>query len=230
MPPRICVSIAAESLKELERQLKKAAEKTDLAEVRLDRLKQPEKALPIIKKSRLEVIATLRPAWEGGWFKGSEKKRAGILKKACGAAGFVDVELKADFIAEVVKEARKKGSRVIVSWHDFEKTPGKKDLETIFKKEKKAGADVCKIVTNARQFGDNNIMLDLVLSNAGAGIIAFCMGEVGIASRILSPLFGADFTYACLEYGKTTAPGQVSVDDVKEIYRVMQRDRINSAA
>ncbi|MEM2960941.1 MAG: type I 3-dehydroquinate dehydratase, partial [Candidatus Bathyarchaeia archaeon] len=50
-------------------------------------------------------------------------------------------------------------------------------------------------------------------------LVCFAMGENGLLSRILSPLFGASFTYASLERGLETAPGQITISELREIYR-----------
>jgi len=223
---RACVSLTPKSERELPRLLRKAAEKTDLAEVRLDFLPKPEGALPAIEKapSGLEVIATLRPAWEGGRFRGKEGRRLEILERAAEVADYIDVELGADS-GRIRDAAHAKGGKLIISWHDFRKTPSLSNLSEVVARERKAGADVCKAIATARSFSDNTILLELVGSKAKEfPLVAFCMGELGIASRILSPLFGAAFTYACLEYGRESAAGQVSIDDLIEIYRVISRN------
>ncbi|MEM3031235.1 MAG: type I 3-dehydroquinate dehydratase [Candidatus Micrarchaeia archaeon] len=229
---RACVSLTPRSERELARLLQEAAEKTDLAEARLDFLPKPEKALPVIEKAStgLEVIATLRPAWEGGKFRAGEAKRLALLEQAAGTADYIDIELKAKN-ARVRDAVRESGAKLIVSWHDFRKTPSAGELGEVLARERKAGADVCKVVTTATSFSDNTTLLELVSSKAKEfPLVAFCMGELGIASRILSPLFGAAFTYACLAYGREAAAGQVSIDDLHEIYRVITRRPGASAA
>ncbi|MEM4390100.1 MAG: type I 3-dehydroquinate dehydratase [Candidatus Micrarchaeia archaeon] len=229
---RACVSLTPRSRQELGRLLQLAAKKTDLAEVRLDFLPKPEKAIADIQKAPagLEVVATLRPVWEGGKFRRSEKERLGILTKVAEAVDYVDIELKAD-TARIRDATRASGAKLIISWHDFKKTPPLGELEQMLARERKAGADVCKIVTTATAFSDNTTLLGFVNSKAREfPLVAFCMGELGIASRILSPLFGAAFTYACLAYGREAAAGQVSIDDLREIYRVITRRPSASAA
>jgi 3-dehydroquinate dehydratase type I len=82
------------------------------------------------------------------------------------------------------------------------------------------GAEVVKIVPFARSFEDNLKILSL-LSYARERkhkIVAFCMGEKGKMSRIFAPLMGAAWTYASWKRQKTSAPGQLTVWELKEIW------------
>ncbi|MGA2499487.1 MAG: type I 3-dehydroquinate dehydratase, partial [Tepidisphaeraceae bacterium] len=75
-----------------------------------------------------------------------------------------------------------------------------------------------KIVWTARTIRDNLEAFEL-LQNRSKPMIALCMGEAGLISRILAKKFGAFLTFAALETGAGTAPGQISIADMKKIYR-----------
>jgi 3-dehydroquinate dehydratase type I len=62
----------------------------------------------------------------------------------------------------------------------------------------------------------------MALYEKNKNIIAFCMGQIGTITRIAAPLLGADFTYAALESKLATAPGQLIVDEMKDIYKMMK--------
>jgi 3-dehydroquinate dehydratase type I len=51
-------------------------------------------------------------------------------------------------------------------------------------------------------------------------LVCFCMGEKGKVSRLLSPMFGAYFTFASLE-GDSTAPGQMSIAEMRNAYALL---------
>lgn len=222
MNEKICVPIVGKTCAESAQMLEKARELgADLAEFRMDYLKQGEleSAIDLIKASKLPLIATARPSWEGGLFKGSEVERSKLLCEAAKFADYVDIELDAGILESVKNSVRNSKAKLIISKHDFKCTMPLKKLEEAVDKEKRAGANVCKIVCTATKFEDNNALLQLVSSaSKNCAIVGFCMGEMGIASRVLSPLFGASFTFACLEYGKESAAGQVSVAELKKFY------------
>ncbi len=82
-----------------------------------------------------------------------------------------------------------------------------------------SGASICKIVTTAKQIEDNLPALSFVsFASSKAKLVCFCMGEHGKTSRLLSPLFGAFFTFASLEQGNETAAGQMSISEMRAAY------------
>ena len=86
-----------------------------------------------------------------------------------------------------------------------------------------AGADLCKVVTTARSFGDNITLLKLLHAFPGLDMVAFAMGETGRMSRVLSALAGACFTFASAATGCESAPGQVTVAELRELYGALGR-------
>jgi 3-dehydroquinate dehydratase I len=77
-------------------------------------------------------------------------------------------------------------------------------------------------VTSACGFADNLTLLKLIKQFPDTDIVAFAMGEAGKISRILSPLAGGYFTYACLNAGKESADGQMTVRELLEIYNCLK--------
>ncbi|HEX6984201.1 MAG TPA: shikimate dehydrogenase, partial [Planctomycetaceae bacterium] len=135
-----------------------------------------------------------------------------VLREAIVAgAEYVDLEL------DVAKSVPRYGkTKRIVSYHNFEETP--RDLEAIHAKLAACDPDVVKIVTMANWPSDNARMLDLV-RRAKVPTVGFCMGEVGVASRLLCGKFGSPFTYATFSRDRELAPGQLSFDEMRGIYR-----------
>ena len=83
-------------------------------------------------------------------------------------------------------------------------------------------ADVCKIITTAKSVEDNLVVLDFVSkSSKHAKLVCFAMGEFGKTSRLLSPVFGAFFTFACLDKKRKTAKGQLTIQEMKQAYRTL---------
>ncbi len=118
----------------------------------------------------------------------------------------VDIELGCALLSEVVALARRLGKTVIVSEHDFEKTPSDASLRSIVDRAKAGGADLVKIATLARSAGDARRLLRFVRSCAFP-IAAFAMGEEGAFSRVLACENGSLLTYGYIS--KPVAPGQL---------------------
>jgi 3-dehydroquinate dehydratase-1 len=106
-----------------------------------------------------------------------------------------------------VKRISSARTRIIVSYHNFLETPPNEFLEKVYEEASNYGK-VVKIVTAARNLDDNFRVLALYQKVKTGKLLAFCMGNLGVVSRILCPLMGSPFTYASLRRGQT-APGQI---------------------
>jgi 3-dehydroquinate dehydratase-1 len=213
-----CVSIGEKNPKKLENILKKALSKSDFAEIRFDYLKKSD--IPIvlenIKKNLSRCVCTLRPRTEGGLFGGKEEERKSILRLIAEYNPFLlDVEFntiqKDKKLAVYLKKSR---CKLLISWHDFNKTPSDSQLITRFNKMRRF-SNIVKIVTVAKNVSDASRLLSLYSIKTKNETIAFCMGEQGKFSRILCLHLGSPFTYVSL--GKAIAPGQFSVDEIKSL-------------
>ncbi len=221
MKYKTCVSIAENSSNKIKNNLKQALKKSDYAEVRFDFLKKEDipQTLENIKGDLKKVVCTLRPKSEGGKFEGSEKERVAILKLISEYNPFLlDVEFntikKNKELARYLKSTK---TRLLVSWHDFKKTPKFSELKNKMTQMNKFSNNV-KIVTTAKSAKDSTTTLQLYSQNKKNSLIAFSMGDNGRLSRILCLYLGSPYTYVSL--GKPIAPGQFSVDEVKKIIRL----------
>ena len=133
---------------------------------------------------------------------------------------YIEVELKTIDVRKTVSRMKQYGARVIVSYHDERLTRSEQALKSILLKEKRAGADVCKIVGTARSYVDNLRCLRFVQKHASkTKLVCFSMGKLGIPSRILSPIFGAYFTFASARLGRESAAGQIPIDELRALYK-----------
>ena len=218
MKHKTCVSIAEKTPDKIKKILKIALKKSDYVEVRFDFLKieQIPDAIEMIKKDLSKIVCTLRPKTEGGKFTGDEKERIAILKLIAEYNPFLlDVEfntLKRN--SSLVKYLKSTKTKLLVSWHDFKKTPSSAELKKKMKQMSKFSSNV-KIVCTAKSNDDSNRMLELYSKKGKIGLISFAMGDFGRISRILCLYLGSPYTYVSL--GKAIAPGQFSVDEVKKI-------------
>ena len=191
-----------------------SSKKPDIVEFRLDELSDLSILGRIAKKKSYPAIAT---------DKSGRASSPRILDQAV-AEGFefVDVELSSDKFEERTKRLKSRGAQVVISHHDYSGTPSVDELRQILEAQREAGADVCKIVTTANHPRDNIVLLDLLDREAQeTRIVAFAMGTAGIASRVLAPLFGAEFTFASITEESKTAPGQLSVDNLRSAWRTL---------
>lgn len=218
MKYKTCVSIAEKTPYKIKQTLKIALKKSDYVEVRFDFLKieQIPEAIEIIKKDLSKIVCTLRPKTEGGKFTGNEKERIVILKLIAEYNPFLlDVEfntLKRN--SSLVKYLKSTKTKLLVSWHDFKKTPSSAELKKKMNQMIKFSSNV-KIVCTAKSTDDSNRMLELYSKKGKSNLISFAMGDLGRISRILCLYLGSPFTYVSL--GKAIAPGQFSVDEIKKI-------------
>jgi 3-dehydroquinate dehydratase/shikimate dehydrogenase len=87
----------------------------------------------------------------------------------------------------------------------------------------KTKADLFKIVTTAKRLRDNLTILDFVAKAIERGeVVSFAMGELGTVSRILSPIYGSSFTFGAVERGIESAAGQLTLEEMRNIYRLMR--------
>lgn len=218
MKYKTCISIAEKTPSKVKQTLKIGLKKSDYAEVRLDFLKIEDipDALEVIKKDMNRIVCTLRPKTEGGKFPGNEKERIAILKLISEYTPFyLDVEFNTlRKNQSLVKYLKTTKTKLLVSWHDFKKTPNAAELKKKVNQMGRFSSNI-KIVSTAKSTDDSTRMLELYSKRGKNNLISFAMGDFGRISRILCLYLGSPYTYVSL--GKAIAPGQFSVDEVKKI-------------
>lgn len=110
-------------------------------------------------------------------------------------------------------------TNILVSWHDFARTPSAQSLKSMAKKMSRFSKNI-KIVTTARTIGDTLRVLSLYKGSRRENLIAFAMGDYGRMSRILCTKSGSPFTYVSL--GRPVAPGQFSLDEMRSIFQLQK--------
>ncbi|MEM1539816.1 MAG: type I 3-dehydroquinate dehydratase [Candidatus Bathyarchaeia archaeon] len=221
---KICVSIMPKSLDEALKLIEKSEKYgADFIEVRLDKIANSKGLREIAECTGTPLIATIRTSRCGGKFAGGETERTkALLNAALSGFKYVDVELDSPLLRSVIKDLSILGVKPIISFHDFEKTPGRKELQQILKSEIEKEAYVCKIVTTAQSLKDNLTLLQFLHDESGkAKIVCFAMGALGKLSRLLSPIYGGYFTMASLERGIETAAGQMTIEEMRTAYKAL---------
>ncbi len=222
---KICIPIMAENVESALRKMKRAFPVADILELRIDRIGDVN-LKRLLERKKENILVTNRRKEEGGGFAGKEMERVALLREAASlGTGYVDIEAGTDVaLIHELKEAIRKsgqGTRLIVSHHDLRRTPGTRSLRKKLDECAAAGADIVKIVTSARAMEDNLRVLSLISAGRKKGVvvIAFCMGEMGRVSRVMAPLFGSFLTFASLDKGEESAPGQFTAEEMRKILK-----------
>lgn len=223
MRPRICVSVKADSVPRVLKAIRLSRRLgASLIELRLDHAgeKQYEALLKTVESSRVGCVATIRPSWDGGAYRGNEDERLRLFEKALEAPfRYVDIEQKSKIVDQVSRLASEKGIGLILSRHEWTGTPSVKTLGRMLSTMRRRNADIYKIVTRVSSPVDEASLLFFLSSIRRSSVVCFGMGKEGLATRILAPLLGGFMTYA--SYDEALAPGQMSLRRMVSIYRRM---------
>ncbi len=189
-----------------------AEQGAELVELRLDYIRRPVNLKRILADKPCPVVATVRRPKDGGKWMRSEEDRITVIRTAI-VSGVDYVDLEYDIAASIPRYGK---TQRIISYHNFDETP--KNLADIHKKLQKLDPDIIKIATTANNPIDNIRVLRLC-RDSSIPTVAFCMGAMGVVSRILCGRFGSPLTYATFNEDRQIAPGQLSFKQMQEIYR-----------
>jgi 3-dehydroquinate dehydratase / shikimate dehydrogenase len=228
---KICIPIRESDPPRMEAAIQRAKERAQYLELRLDYLDSSVLTVQNLRKwanlADLPVIGTFRRKANGGEFPGSDAQQMAVVHAIIEAEfPFCDLEIETieGFLHGDLDPLKERRTQIIASYHNFYETPA--EVEEISHRLFRVQPDVLKIATLARSFSDNFRLLNLIplAKQRGLPIIPVAMGELGLYSRILAPSCGALLTYASLEEGKETAPGQLTADDLADIYAIQEID------
>lgn len=237
----ICVPIPIKSANVLE--FKRRTEKVirsnpNLIELRYDYIDNVQNITQNFIKEVLDninpkipVIFTFRNHNEGGQMNIDEISRFNLLKiLILSRPNYLDIEMNTErrYLAELIDLANQNDVKLIFSYHNFNETPPYEVIsdqiqEFIKILEDEFGFDskrlekvILKLVFKANSFEDNLKSLKICreFSRKNTNVISFCMGTLGIFSRILCVLNGSILTYASII--EETAPGQINIEDLRD--------------
>jgi len=211
----ICVSIADVTIDEALDIIKTA----DISEIRLDRLDFKDEDLAGLFLKEYKTLATYRPV-EGI----TDERRMTVLKSAIDSgASMVDVEVENSdiFKEELVSYAKDRGCEIIISYHNYEKTPFRRELEQVIAWCFESGADIAKVACMANSVHDSARILSLY--DQDKRVIAIAMGEAGRITRVAAPILGSPFTFGSIDKSKETAPGQFAREELEQIIELIKK-------
>ena len=223
-----CITIAEPELEKIEKKLKEAVSHTELVEIRGDFFENVNRndLIRILSNFDCKYIFTFRSKKEGGKKRVSWKKQFEWIDWALSQEIFYLVDLEYELALKVGKTERLKNhsSKLLISYHNFKEVPPLKRLLAIIEFTKKLSANYCKIVCMVKNFCESLKLLSLIFEAKAKKVklISFGMGEAGRLSRILSLLAGSPFTYVVLKEKEAVAPGQLSLNQAKELYETLK--------
>lgn len=192
-------------------------EQVDGIELRLDLFPQIdlEQIKRYITNSKKPILLTLRKKSQGGSFKGHEEERKAWIEKLLQLEpNYFDLEYDTcpKFLERVCQKYQK--TRFLLSYHNFQETP--KDLDQIYREMSKYQVDGYKMAAFSHSANDALRMLLFARQHERLSVI--CMGEKGEFTRVLGPVVGNKINYACINREEQTAPGQLTVQELSQLY------------
>ena len=209
----ICVSLANKDIDSIFQILERPD--VQMAEVRLDSCPLTmEEIEDLFSSIHKPLIATYRLA-DASQVAEAEAK---LLTAIQAGAAFLDLDIDAPAMMckRLRREAREAGTLLIRSFHDAEGTDSTRSLSAVAEKCIHLGADIVKIATTAASEADADKVLRLYDLFPPENLVAFCMGDAGSRSRVECLAKGAPFSYAALSPEEATAPGQMSLADMRK--------------
>jgi 3-dehydroquinate dehydratase/shikimate dehydrogenase len=201
------------------RGMKEATDGADLVELRVDALESvsADDLMHLRDEATMPQILTCRHPSEGGFFRGSEPERLGILRSSM-EMGFeyVDVELSS---FDEGFEFGESGSKLIVSQHAFERFPH--DLTSLIERGIGAGADIIKLAAQVHSLADALRLAEAGESarREGVGFSPIALGPSGVSARILASRLQSELVYASARGYPATGPGQLGLEALLSKYR-----------
>ncbi len=190
----------------------------ELVELRLDYIRRSVNMARLLEERPCPVIVTCRRPHERGKWMRSENDRLVLLRTAI-ANGVDYIDLESDVAGKIPRYG---DTKRIISYHNFHETP--QDLDAIHDMLCRLDPDIIKIATVANNPIDNVRVLRLCRKQRFP-TVAFCMGEMGLPSRVLCGKFGAPFTYAAFNTERLMAPGQLTWEQLLGDFRYEELNR-----
>lgn len=234
--PKICVPVVGVDQAEIISAAKKGYQAgADIVEWRVDWFNQchdyveVENILCQLRKvlGETPLLFTFRTDTEGGE-KGIDADTYVKLNRLAVKSGYVDLidaELFTgdEYIEEMIRSAHEYGVKVILSNHDFEKTPNKSEIISRLVRMQELGADISKIAVMPQNKQDLLTLLtateEMYAEHAKGPIITMSMAAIGVVSRFCGEVFGSAVTFGAA--GEISAPGQMEIKELRTMLEIL---------
>ena len=236
--PAICMPLIGRTRETLRSEVAAvAAKKPDIIEWRVDFFEGIANTAEVIAVASeikqaagdIPLLFTRRSVREGGEkIALSEQQVIELYRAVCagGHAAIVDYEMgnEPDHVRAVRELSRAGGVKLILSFHDFSKTPAVEFLNERFAQAERLGADIAKVAVMPRAMDDILVLLAATLQSSrklGIPVVSMAMGGQGALTRVGGWAFGSAMTFAAGE--NRSAPGQMPIEDVQAALAVLRR-------
>ena len=236
--PKVIVPLMGKTEEQLVQEIREVKLlKPDIIEWRVDVFEyvdQLEAVLEMISKLRMALtdellLFTFRSHKEGGNKEITVSYYVELLQAAISTnkIDLVDVELFTGekYVKELVENAEVNGVYVIMSNHDFEKTPSKEEIITRICKMQELGAHIPKIAVMPNSVEDVITLLEatntMKTDYADRPIITMSMGGRGLISRLAGESFGSSATFGA--GNQVSAPGQIPVSELRTGLEILHK-------
>lgn len=234
--PLICLPLVAKGKADLLHQAEELLlSSPDIIEWRIDsfdNVKDSDFCLQTLAELRATIesvplIFTCRTDKEGGIQKIAQETRLALISASIrtGLPDIVDIELSngTAFITAILETAERYGVKVILSCHDFEKTPNEENILSQLVRAQDMGAHIAKVAVMPNNHNDILVLLNATLKARTEAlqipIVTMSMGKLGVVTRIVGGLFGSDITFAT---GKNaSSPGQIPIGELRKAMAVL---------
>lgn len=182
----------------------------------------PARALAVatsLRRYNLPLLATVRSQREGGMADLTDDQRADLYGVLLPVVDAVDIEIASSrALAKVVAAARRTRKTVVLSYHDFRRTPPTSRLERLLATAKSRSADVFKVAATPKTAADVVRLLEFTLQHRHDNIVIIAMGNLGAISRLVFPLAGSLLTYTNVKPSLGQIPLRELAADLKRFY------------
>lgn len=217
--PAICLSLSCDTIEQLKAEIEEYREYCQIVEWCVDKTAGSQYYTEEEFKTILKEIRKLcREKKLIVDYKGDEEVGNRIQRWAMGIADIIDLDADNGRIREMIREAKRKKTKTLISHHIFDRMPSRDEIATRFIKMERTGGDILKIACFAEKESESYEILEAACAYTQlrnhTPIVAIAMGEEGQASRICAGDFGSVITYSC---GRVpTAPGQFNAKDLSK--------------
>lgn len=236
--PKICISVTGRNRLEILKQLNAVKDLSfDIVEWRVDFFEEISDMIAI-KEMLMDIdgilvdkpiLFTFRSSLEGGqkWIPADQYSDLIYTAIGTGLVDLADVELFLGdkFVENLIMQVHRLGAKVIVSNHDFVKTPSKEKIVDRLKNMEYIGADIAKIAVMPKTKKDVLGLLDATLEAGDKmhiPIVTMAMGDLGIITRLSGEIFKSAITFGA--GAQASAPGQMPVQDLKQVLSAIHKN------
>lgn len=209
--PEICLSLSCANIYEIATEIAEFGEFCQMIEWCADKMEGAEnytKEAFLIDAEQVKKLCGKKKMIID--YKGSQIMTSKVMRWAMDIADMIDIDADDPELDRLVREARRKKVKTIISYHNFDRMLARNEIAEQYLKMEKRGGDILKVACMASTEMDTYSILEGAAAysqlNAAKDLVAIAMGEEGQVSRICAGDFGSVISWACGSV--PTAPGQ----------------------